>query len=79
MVLNISLQNPLEVILAICFTFVAFAALLATFATAIAYVYSNIIERWAEYSKKKRLQVVRNVCLTGAVIVALAWLSSNRL
>jgi 4-hydroxybenzoate polyprenyltransferase len=77
-VLNISLANPLEVILAICFVLVAFAVLIGTFVIAIAYVYSNVFERWPDYSSTKRIQVVRNIAIALATIAALIWFASNR-
>ena len=76
--LNISLANPLEVILAICFVLVAFAVLIGTFVIAIAYVYSNVFERWPDYSSTKRIQVVRNIAIALATIAALIWFASNR-
>ena len=45
---------------------------------AIAYVYSNVFEKWPEYTAKKRLQVTRNILVTLAVIATLFWLASNR-
>jgi len=75
---NISLENPFEVLLAICFVVVAFAVLIGTFVVAVAYVYSNVFDRWPEYTTKRRLQVSRNIAITIAVIAVLAWLASNR-
>jgi hypothetical protein len=75
---NISLENPFEVLLAICFVVVAFAVLIGTFVVAVAYVYSNVFERWPEYTTKRRFQVSRNIAITIAVIAVLTWLASNR-
>jgi uncharacterized membrane protein len=77
-VLSISLANPAEVLLAIVFVVVAFAAFIGTLVMAIAYVYSNVFEKWPEYTAKKRLQVTRNILVTLAVIATLFWLASNR-
>jgi len=76
-VLSISLANPAEVVLAIIFVLVAFAAFVGTFVLAIAYVYSNVFEKWPEYTTKKRWQVTRNISVTIAVIATLVWLASN--
>jgi hypothetical protein len=76
-VLSISLANPAEVVLAIIFVLVAFAAFVGTFVLAIAYVYSNVFEKWPEYTTKKRWQVTRNISVTLAVIATLVWLASN--
>ena len=75
--LSISLANPAEVVLAIIFVLVAFAAFVGTFVLAIAYVYSNVFEKWPEYTTKKRWQVTRNISVTIAVIATLVWLASN--
>ena len=75
--LSISLANPAEVVLAIIFVLVAFAAFVGTFVLAIAYVYSNVFEKWPEYTTKKRWQVTRNISVTLAVIATLVWLASN--
>jgi hypothetical protein len=75
---TIGQQNPLEVILAICFVVVAFAALVGTFVFAVAYLYSNVFEKWPEYTNMRRFQVVRNISLTLVIIAILAWLASNR-
>jgi hypothetical protein len=77
-VLSISLANPAEVVLAIVFVIVAFAAFIGTFVVAIAYVYSNVFEKWPEYTTKKRLQVTRNILITLLIIATLFWLASNR-
>jgi hypothetical protein len=45
---------------------------------AIAYVYSNVFERWPEYTRAKRLQVSRNIALTVAVMALVLWLASRR-
>ena len=76
-VLSISLANPAELVLAIVFVIVAFAALVGTFVVAIAYVYSNVFERWPEYTTKKRWQVARNLSVTLIVIATLIWLATN--
>lgn len=76
--LSISLANPAEVLLAIVFVIVAFAAFMGTFVAAIAYVYSNVFEKWPEYTTKKRLQVTRNILVTLLIIATLFWLASNR-
>ncbi len=78
LVLSISLANPAEVILAIVFVVVAFGAFIGTFALAIAYLYSNVFERWPDYTAKKRFQVVRNIVLTVAAVSVLIWLASQR-
>ena len=77
-VLSISLANPAEVVLAIVFVIVAFAAFIGTFVVAIAYLYSNVFEKWPEYTTKKRLQVIRNILVTLFIIATLFWLASNR-
>ena len=77
-VLSISLANPAEVVLAIVFVVVAFAAFIGTFVMAIAYLYSNVFEKWPEYTTKKRLQVTRNISVTLAIMATLIWLASNR-
>ena len=76
-VLSISLANPAEVLLATLFVMVAFAAFIGTFVAAIAYVYSNVFERWPEYTTKKRWQVARNISVTLVVIATLILLASN--
>jgi heme/copper-type cytochrome/quinol oxidase subunit 3 len=76
-VLSISLANPAEVLLATLFVMVAFAAFIGTFVVAIAYVYSNVFERWPEYTTKKRWQVARNISVTLVVIATLILLASN--
>ena len=76
--LSISLANPAEVVLAIVFVVVAFTEFAGTFVLAIAYVYSNVFEKWPEYTTKKRLQVTRNILVALLVIATLAWLASNR-
>ena len=45
---------------------------------ALAYVYSNVFEKWPEYTTKKRLQVTRNILVALLVMATLAWLASNR-
>ena len=76
--LSISLENPVEVALAVIFVIIAFAAFLGTFAFAIAYIYSNVFERWPDYSNKRRWQVLRNILLAVAVISILVLLASTR-
>ncbi len=76
--LSISLANPAEVVLAIVFVIVAFAAFIGTFVVAIAYLYSNVFEKWPEYTTKKRLLVTRNILVTLLIIATLFWLASNR-
>lgn len=76
---NVSLENPFEVFLAICFVLVAFAVLIGSFLIAAAYVYSNVFEKWPEYSNKRRLQVSRNIAIVIAIIAIVMWLSSNRI
>jgi hypothetical protein len=78
MMLNISLANPFEVLLAAVFVIVAFAVLVGSVVLAIAYVYSNVFERWPEYTRTKRFQVSRNIALTFAVMALVLWLASNR-
>lgn len=75
--LTIGLENPAEVVLAIVFVIVAFCAFIGTFVLAIAYVYSNVFEKWPEYSSKKRIQVSRNILVILLVIATLVWLASN--
>jgi uncharacterized membrane protein len=77
-VLSISLANPAEVVLAIVFVVVAFAAFIGTLVLAIAYIYSNVFEKWPEYTAKQRLQVTRNIVVTLVVIATLIWFASNR-
>lgn len=76
---NISLENPFEVLLAIIFVIVAVMALLASFGVAFAYVFSNIKERWPEYEKRRKLQIIRDTSITILIIATLIWLASNRL
>jgi FtsH-binding integral membrane protein len=76
---NVSLENPFEVFLAICFVVVAFAVLIGSFVVAAAYVYSNVFERWPEYSNKRRFQVSRNIVIVIAIVAVVLWLSANRL
>ena len=76
--LSISLANPAEVVLAIVFVVVAFAAFIGTLVLAIAYIYSNVFEKWPEYTAKQRLQVTRNIVVTLVVIATLIWFASNR-
>jgi hypothetical protein len=78
MMLNISLANPFEVLLAAVFVIVAFAVLVGSVVLAIAYVYSNVFERWPEYTRTKRLKVSRNIALTVAVMALVLWLASRR-
>jgi len=75
---TIGQQNPIEVILAIGFVLVAFAALIGTFVLVFAYVYSNVFEKWPEYSNLRKVQVVRNISVTLLIIAILIWLASNR-
>lgn len=76
---SISLENPIEVILAICFVVIAVVALLATFGVTFAYLFSNFFERWPEYETRRKLQIVRNLAVSALVIFALLWFASNRL
>ena len=76
---NVSLENPFEVFLAICFVVVAFAVLIGSFIVAAAYVYSHVFERWPEYSNKRRFQVSRNIVIVIAIVAVVLWLSANRL
>lgn len=76
--LTIGLENPAEVVLAIVFVLVAFCAFIGTFVLAIAYVYSNVFEKWPEYTTKKRLQVTRNILIVLLVTATLIWFASNR-
>jgi predicted membrane metal-binding protein len=76
---NISLENPIEVLLAIIFVIIAVLALLASFGVAFAYVFSNIKERWPEYESKRKFQIVRDIAITILIVAALLWLASNRL
>jgi hypothetical protein len=78
MMLNISLANPFEVLLAAAFVIVAFGALIGSVALAVAYVYSNVFDRWPEYTRAKRFQVSRNIALTVATTALVLWLASNR-
>jgi hypothetical protein len=78
MMLNISLANPFEVLLAAVFVIVAFAVLVGSVVLAVAYVYSNVFERWPEYTRAKRFQVSRNIAVTVAVMALVLWLASNR-
>ncbi len=68
-----------DVILAACFVVLAVAMLFGTFYFGGAYVFSNIKERWAEYSIKKRITVISQVVITLGVITILAVLSSQKL
>jgi MFS superfamily sulfate permease-like transporter len=77
-VLSISLQNPVEVFLAIVFSITAAVLLLATFGFVIAYVVSNICERWPDYTSAKRMKVCRNVLLAIIAISAIIWMSTSR-
>ena len=77
--ITISLSNPIEVLVAIVFVIIAVAALLGTFGLAVAYVYSNVKERWPEYSAEKRRKVVTNIVVTLAVITILILLASTKL
>jgi len=43
-----------------------------------AYVYSNVFEKWPEYSNLRKVQVVRNISVTLLIIAILIWLASNR-
>ena len=76
---TISQSNPVEVILAIAFVVIAVAALLGTGYFFIAYIYSNIRERWKEYSNKKRFAVIRNIVVSIAVVTILIVLSATKL
>ena len=76
---NISTANPIEVLLAICFVFIAVAILIASFGVGLAYVFSNIKERWHEYSRQKKLKVVANIVITAAISATLIILSTIRL
>ena len=76
---SISQSNPLEVMLAIAFVVIAASALLGTFALAIAYVFSNVKERWREYAIKKKISVVTNILVTLIVISTLLVLSAAKL
>ncbi len=68
-----------DVILAACFVLLAVAMLLGTFYFGGAYVFSNIKERWAEYSVKKRITVISRIVVTLTVITVLAILSAQKL
>jgi hypothetical protein len=76
---TISQSNPVEVLLAIAFVVIAVLALLGTFAFAVAYVFSNVKERWREYPTKKKLKVISNFVVTVAVISTLIVLSTTKL
>jgi len=65
-----------EIILAIVFIVLVFGALIFAFAMPIIGYFSTHRERWADYSKKKRIQVLRTTAISLAVIGLLIWLSS---
>ena len=76
---NISTASAVEVLLAVCFVFIAVGLLLATFAVGLAFVFSNIKERWHEYSRQKKLKVASNVVVTAAIFALVIALSTIRL
>ena len=76
---SISRSNPFEVLLAIAFVIVAVGVFAGTFYVFFAYIFSNIKERWREYSSKKKFSVVRNLVIWFAVVAALIALSATRL
>jgi len=76
---NISTANPFEVLLAVCFVFIAVGILFATFGVGLAFIFSNIKERWREYSRQKKLKVVWNLVATAGVLATLITLSTIRL
>lgn len=65
--------------LAIAFVIIAVLALIGTFAFALAYVFSNVKERWREYPTRKKIKVISNFVVTTAVISALIVLSTTKL
>ncbi len=77
--ITISLGNPIEVIVAIIFVIIAVAALVGTFSVAIAYVFSNVKERWPEYTTEKKRKVVANIVVTLSIIALLIVLASTKL
>ena len=76
---SISLSNPIEVLLAIAFVLVAVAVFVGTIYIFFAYIFSNIKERWREYSAKKKFSVVRNLIVWFAVVGLLVALSATKL
>ena len=76
---SISLANPLEVLLGVVFVIIAVLVFFGTFGVGVAYVFSNIKERWHEYTRKKKLQVVSNTTIFVVVLSVLIALSATKL
>ena len=76
---SISQSNPFEVLLAIAFVLVAVAVFAGTVYVFFAYIFSNIKERWREYSSKKKFSVIRNIVIWFAVVGVLIALSATKL
>lgn len=76
---NISMANPFEVLLAICFVFIAVAVFIATFGVGLAYIFSNIKERWHEYTAQKKLKVISSLFIWAAIAATLITLSAIKL
>ena len=66
-------------ILAACFIVLAVLMLFGTFYFGGAYVFSNIKERWHEYTSKKKLKVVSNTTIFIVVLAVLIALSATKL
>jgi Na+-driven multidrug efflux pump len=66
----------LEVFVAIFFVVLVFGALIFAFAVPIIGFFSTHKERWHDYSREKRISVIRTTLITLAVIGLLIWFSS---
>jgi hypothetical protein len=76
---SISLANPFEVLLGVVFVIIAVLVFFGTFGVGVAYVFSNIKERWHEYTSKKKLKVVSNTTIFIVVLAVLIALSATKL
>ena len=73
------MANPLEVLLGVVFVIIAVLIFFGTFGIGAAYVFSNIRERWHEYTSKKKLQVLSNTAIVIVVLSVLISLSATKL
>ncbi|MFM6963280.1 MAG: hypothetical protein ACKOWJ_03300 [Micrococcales bacterium] len=67
-----------DFLMAIAFVLLAVGIFVGTFYFGGAYVFSNIKERWHEYSVGKRIRVIANLVITFSVIALLWYLSTRK-
>ncbi len=75
----VSTKSWPDIVLAIAFVLLAAGIFVGTFYIGGAYVFSNIKERWHDYTPQKRFRVIRNIVITAVVIGVLIYLSAQKL